>query len=172
MFQASKSSTFDVVIMNGRMMDPASHIDRVTSIGIRNGKIATIDPVNRKLEGDTIIDASGLIVTPGFIDIHCHEDTQSAASPNATKRAMSSSQLILGTPVLTMRSRMRDGVTTMIGGNCGESYYPIAGYFKRLREESCLINYASYCGHNILREQIGGERKTALTASEIGKLGT
>ena len=64
------AQTYDVAIVNGRVMDPASNTDRRVSIGIRNGKIAAISPT--RLEGRTIIDAKGQVVSPGFIDIHQH----------------------------------------------------------------------------------------------------
>ncbi len=70
---ASGAEQFDVVVANGRVIDPESGLDAVRQIGIRNGKIESIstDP----LAGGRIIEARGLIVSPGFIDLHVHDMT-------------------------------------------------------------------------------------------------
>ncbi len=62
--------TFDLVIANGRVMDPESGLDGVRNVGIRNGKIAAISAAT--LQGRTTLDATGLVVAPGFIDLHAH----------------------------------------------------------------------------------------------------
>ncbi len=67
---AAQRPTFDLVIRNGRVLDPASGLDGVRSIGIRNGSIAAVSKT--PLTGRRIIDATGLVVTPGFIDLHAH----------------------------------------------------------------------------------------------------
>ena len=61
---------FDVVISNGRVIDPESGLDAVRNIGIRGGSIAAIE--TGALRGKTIIDASGHVVAPGFVDLHRH----------------------------------------------------------------------------------------------------
>lgn len=61
---------YDVVILNGRVMDPESGLDTVRNIGIREGKIAAIS--DQILAGKRGIDARGLVVAPGFIDLHEH----------------------------------------------------------------------------------------------------
>ena len=64
------AEVYDVVILNGRVMDPESNLDAIRNIGISKGTIQAIttDP----LQGNSKIDARGLIVSPGFIDIHVH----------------------------------------------------------------------------------------------------
>ncbi len=64
------TETYDVVIANGRVMDPESGLDAVRNVGIRSGKIAVIS--SGPLEGKQTIEARGLIVAPGFIDLHQH----------------------------------------------------------------------------------------------------
>ena len=61
---------FDLVILNGRVIDPESRTDAVRNLGISNGTIKAIS--NDKLNGRTVIDARGLVVSPGFIDLHQH----------------------------------------------------------------------------------------------------
>lgn len=65
---------FDIVILNGRVIDPESGLDEVMNIGIRNGAIEAI--TDREVKGLTSIDAEGLVVAPGFIDIHQHGQDQ------------------------------------------------------------------------------------------------
>ncbi|OLC84690.1 MAG: hypothetical protein AUH66_00330 [Acidobacteria bacterium 13_1_40CM_4_57_6] len=61
---------YDLVIANGRVMDPESGLDAVRNLGIRSGKIAAVS--SGPLEGKQTIDAKGLVVAPGFIDLHQH----------------------------------------------------------------------------------------------------
>src|SRR5260370_12882707 len=61
---------FDVVILHGRVMDPETNLDAVRNVGISNGKIREISA--KELRGKETIEARGLIVTPGFIDLHEH----------------------------------------------------------------------------------------------------
>ena len=60
----------DIVIANGRVMDPESGLDGVRYVGIRGGTVAVISETS--LEGRTMLDASGLVGAPGFIDLHAH----------------------------------------------------------------------------------------------------
>ena len=145
---------FDIVIKKGRVIDPETRTDAIANVGIIDGRICAIVPTDQDLEGKDVIDASGLVVTPGFIDIHSHE----IWSPHR----------------LTMQCFVLDGVTTQIGGNCGiqNSYlYPIGDYFNKLDQEGCLINYASYCGHTSLRERVGAKnRYQAATPKQIERM--
>jgi N-acyl-D-aspartate/D-glutamate deacylase len=61
---------FDTVIANGRVIDPESGLTDIRNIGILDGEIATVTTAS--LTGEQVIDASGLIVAPGFIDLHAH----------------------------------------------------------------------------------------------------
>src|SRR5919205_3342082 len=64
------ANSYDLVILNGRVIDPESRTDAVRNVGISNGTIKTIS--SEKLAGRTVIDARGLVVAPGFIDLHQH----------------------------------------------------------------------------------------------------
>ena len=68
------SEVFDTVIEGGRVMDPETNYDAVANIGIRQGKITRISTAH--LKGNRRIDAKGLLVSPGFIDIHSHTPTR------------------------------------------------------------------------------------------------
>jgi N-acyl-D-aspartate/D-glutamate deacylase len=68
---------FDVVILNGRVMDPESGLDATRNVGLKGGKIVII--TSDAISGATSIDAKGLVVAPGFIDLHSHGDMASVA---------------------------------------------------------------------------------------------
>ena len=68
------SELYDTVILGGRVMDPETQTDRTANVGIRKGQIALI--TDKAINGKTVIDANGLVVAPGFIDIHSHTPTR------------------------------------------------------------------------------------------------
>jgi N-acyl-D-aspartate/D-glutamate deacylase len=116
---AQSSAEFDIVLANGRVMDPASNLDAIRYVGIRNGKIASISA--RPLRGRTMIDAKGLVVAPGFIDLHSH-----------------------GQDDENYRYKARDGVTTALEMEVGVS--PVAPWYTQ-REGKSLINFGATVGH-------------------------
>jgi hypothetical protein len=68
--KGQNAAEFDIVLANGRVIDPESNTDAVRYVGIRGNKIAAIS--TRPLRGRTVIDAKGLVIAPGFIDLHSH----------------------------------------------------------------------------------------------------
>ena len=86
---------FDLVIVKGRVMDPESGLDGVRSVGVRGGKIAAIS--ESLLTGRRVIDASGLVVAPGFIDLHEHGQTDEAYRYQAADGVTTSFELEVGT---------------------------------------------------------------------------
>lgn len=158
----SGSGQYDIAINNGRLMDPLSGFDGVANIGIQEGKIATIVPASQKLAGKRTIDAKGLVVAPGFIDIHGHD------TGNGTGAEF----------------HVRDGITTEVTSNCGISgtffpvprprqfpHYPIADFFSAVEKEGLIINVASYIGNITMREAVGVKDVNAQsTPEEIAKM--
>ena len=97
---------YDLVIKNGTVIDGKGSKRRQTDIGIKNGLIATIGPISSK--STTSIDATDLVVSPGFIDIHTHFDPQLCWDGLATPS-------------------IEHGITTIVTGNCSLSLAPIKG---------------------------------------------
>src|SRR5688572_23106220 len=68
--QVGTAETYDLAILNGRVMDPESGLDAIRNVGVKAGKISKI--AETKLDGKETIDATGYVVAPGFIDLHIH----------------------------------------------------------------------------------------------------
>lgn len=113
------AQTYDLVIANGRVMDPESGLDAVRNVGINGRRIAAIS--ERPLQGRHTIDAKGLVVAPGFIDLHSH-----------------------GQDDENYRYKARDGVTTALEMEVGVS--PVAQWYAA-REGKALVNYGATAGH-------------------------
>ena len=86
---------YDVVVLHGRVMDPESNLDAVRNIGIRSGKIQTI--TSKALKGRTVIDAKGLVVSPGFIDLHVHDMNDEHHRAQARDGVTTALELEIGT---------------------------------------------------------------------------
>lgn len=113
------AQTYDIVLQRGRVMDPESGLDAVRSVGINGKKVAAIS--ERALRGKVEIDATGLVVAPGFIDLHSHGQTPE-----------------------NYRYKAMDGVTTALELEVGAS--PISTWYAA-REGKSLVNFGASAGH-------------------------
>ncbi len=122
--QAS-GTDFDLVIVNGKVIDPASGLEAVRNIGIVGGRIAVVS--GKKLKGAETINAKGLVVAPGFIDLHSH------------------AQNIFGQTYHVM-----DGVTTALELEAGTQLAPFLDILAQ-RQGKSLINYGYSAGYRDIR---------------------
>jgi N-acyl-D-aspartate/D-glutamate deacylase len=113
------AQTYDVVLQRGRVLDPASGLDAVRNVGIKGKTIVAIS--NRPIRGKIEIDAAGLVVVPGFIDLHSHGQTPE-----------------------NYRYKAMDGVTTALELEVGVS--PVSQWY-RAREGTALVNFGASAGH-------------------------
>ena len=132
-----QEASYDVVIANGRVMDPESGLDGVRNVGISEGKIRTIS--SSALEGKQTIDAKGLVVAPGFIDLHEH-----------------------GQEPQNYQFQAHDGVTTSLELEAGTNH--VAEWYAK-REGKALINFGVSIGHIPVRAQVVGHVKGDLSSS-------
>src|SRR5665213_2264 len=132
------AQTYDIVLANGRVMDPESGLDAVRNVGIRGHSIAAIS--ERPLQGRTTIDAKGLVIAPGFIDLHSH-----------------------GQDDENYRYKARDGVTTALELEVGVS--PVAPWYAA-REGKALINFGATAGHIPARMKVMHDQGTFLPHDE------
>jgi len=117
---------YDLVIANGRVIDPETGLDARRHIGIRSGTIATIS--EQALQAERVIDASGLVIAPGFIDVHSHTPT-----------------------LLGQHMNLLDGVTTQLDLEAGA--YPISAYGEHFRG-GAQLHYGSSVGHFAIRIKV------------------
>jgi dihydroorotase len=125
----SADETYDIAILNGRVMDPESGLDAVRNVGIRAGKIAAISAT--PLSAKSTIDAKGLVVAPGFIDLHEH-----------------------GQEERNYQFQARDGVTTSLELEAGTD--DVDRWYS-LREGKSLINFGVSIGHIPVRMRVMGD---------------
>ncbi len=117
------SQSYDIVIQDGRVLDPETGLDAVRNIGITQGKISKIS--TESLAGKRVISARGLIVAPGFIDLHQH-----------------------GQDLESQRVKAMDGVTTALELEIGK---PDVAAFLHSKEGHSLINYGTAASHAAAR---------------------
>ena len=142
----SQNPQYDLVIRNGRLVDGTGHSARPGDIAVFDGRIAAMGTF--KGRGRTEIDASGLVVAPGFIDVHTHVDDDILRFPLA-------------------ENFVRDGVTTIVCGNCGGSVKDIRGFFDKLSRKGAAVNVATFVGHNTILRAVKGDRAGELTPEQM-----
>lgn len=119
----SMAQTYDIVLQGGQIMDPETGLDAVRNIGISGNRILEISPA--PLQGKTVLDISGLVVAPGFIDLHVHGMTHAAHEYQA-----------------------HDGVTTALELEGG---VPFLREWIELKRGNTMVNYGASVPHGILR---------------------
>jgi N-acyl-D-aspartate/D-glutamate deacylase len=110
---------YSLVLHGGRVMDPATGLDSIRDIAIQDGKIVAIS--SEPLRGDSMVDVSGQVVAPGFIDLHAHGQTTG-----------------------DMQIQARDGVTTALELEIG--VYPVAAWYSSM-EGQAPVNYGATVSH-------------------------
>lgn len=140
----------DILIKNGRIVDGTGNNWYYGNLAVKNGKIIAIGrDVN--MPAAKTIDATGLIVAPGFIDVHTHLEGDETKDPNATNFIL-------------------DGVTTCVTGNCGSSNTDIGKYLKWIDSLKLSINVATLVGHNDIRKTVMGRANRDATPEEMKRM--
>ena len=166
------SPTFDLIIKDGIILDGTGGPAWKADLGIRGELIAAVGEIDPE-QGKRLIQASGLHVCPGFIDIHTHSDGMILVYPTAD-------------------SRVHQGVTTELTGNCGGSAAPLVGvdsdkrrqqmkevddivadwtdlasYFAKVEQTGISLNHALLLGQGTLRQNAVGLVDRPITADEL-----
>ncbi|HSC26292.1 MAG TPA: D-aminoacylase [Vicinamibacterales bacterium] len=146
---SQSSSTGGLLITGGTVIDGTGAPGRRVAVRIRGDEIADVAASLTPEGGEAVIDASGLIVAPGFIDVHSHADRGVEGSPEAL-------------------SQVLQGITTAVVGQDGGGSLPVSSFFETIARVRPAINYATSVGHGSVRSLVlGGDFRRAATAREI-----
>jgi N-acyl-D-amino-acid deacylase len=148
--QRTAAQTADILIRNGKILDGTGNSWVYGDIAIQDGRIAAIGKLAKWTAARTI-DAMGLMVAPGFIDVHTHIEGDDRRMPTAD-------------------NFIYDGVTTVVTGNCGSSQVSIGSYFRMLDSMKISINVASLIGHNDVRRAVIGSANRDPNEEEMQKM--
>jgi N-acyl-D-amino-acid deacylase len=146
---AAQAAKYDLLIAGGQVIDGTGAPRRRADVGIKDGRIAAIGTLAKSDAAD-VIDAAGLIVAPGFIDVHTHADDL-AEQPRA-------------------ENFVRMGVTTIVAGNCGSSALDVAKTLTQIEQNGAAVNFATLIGHNTVRRAAMGTAARNPSPSELEKM--
>ena len=152
---ADTKPAFDTILHNGMIYAGDGQAPIRGDLGIKDGKIAALGQLGT--DAPVRLDVQGQAISPGFIDIHGHTDTNLFQAPKGD-------------------SRIFQGITTEIGGNCGGSPFPVAPYktaatfFDDLKKQGIGINYGTLIGQGSIRSAIIGDHADPATPETLGKM--
>lgn len=145
---AQNPVTYDILFINGKVLDGTGNPGFYADVAIKDGKIAAVGRLKDTTEAKSVIDIKGKIIAPGFIDIHCHafdrvdseddwqgEDEQRFFAPNFVSQ----------------------GVTTLVSNQCGHSPLSIKNQSEILTKKGIGVNTLLLIGHNDVRQHVMGE---------------
>lgn len=138
------------LIKNGFVIDPANHVSAKLNLLLDGGKVTAV--TTDEPAADRVIDAAGEIVTPGFVDIHMHEDPVEADG-----------RIYADEDKAIFNCMLRMGVTTALAGNCGENCCHPADYLDIVDRDGVAVNVGMMAGHQWFREHVGATDKYAPT---------
>ena len=146
----------DILVTNGTVYNGIDSIPNLVSIAIKDDKIVFIgDEISASITSLKTIDAKGMIVSPGFIDPHTHAD-----------RDLKTIESNHNQPFLYQ------GITTVVVGNDGDSFYPTSKYKKLYETQGIGTNMVLLVGHGTVREEVMGKSDRKATEEEISKMQT
>ncbi len=149
---ASPLAAADVVIRGATIHDGTGKPGVVGDVHIRNDRIAAIGKVG-DVPDAKVIDGKGLVVCPGFIDLHTHCDDG-----------------LLGKVGRANKNYTTQGCTTVVTGNCGSGPVDVAAYFKKLEDGGIGTNEIHLAPHNSIRAQVMGNSNRLPTSDEQTKM--
>ena len=146
---ARQQPAYDLVIVNGTVIDGTGSAGRRASVAVKDGKIAAVGNIPAA-SGRESVDAARLVVAPGFIDVHTHAD-------NVAERPLAANFVHMG-------------VTSIVAGNCGGSSLDVGAALARIADARVSVNFATLIGHNTVRSSVMGSANRDPSVAELGKM--
>lgn len=141
-----------LLIRGGQVLDGSGSQPRRADIRVTGDVISEIAPGLIARPGERVIDATGLTVTPGFIDLHSHAD-------RGIER------------MLSAESQIRQGITTAVVGQDGSSALPVSDFLERIDHMHPAINFVTMIGHGSVRSAVmGGDFRRVATPAEVAAM--
>jgi N-acyl-D-aspartate/D-glutamate deacylase len=147
---APAPAPFDLVLRSVTLLDGSGAPGRPGDLAIRDGRIEALGTFDVPA-GSPMLYLDGLVVAPGFVDVHTHVDAELVRQPGA-------------------ENFLRMGVTTLVTGNCGSSVENLGAHFARLERGGIGPNYASLVGHGTVRRAVLGTENRAPTTAELARM--
>lgn len=148
---ATASAAENFVIVGATVVDGTGAPAHKADVRVKDGRIAAVGKHARS-KGVAVIDGSGLVLAPGFIDTHSHHDRNLDAHRDALAAAA-------------------QGITTIVVGQDGGGPLPVAGLFAKRDAQPAAVNVATYIGHNSVRDAVmGADYKRAATPAEVDRM--
>ncbi|MBM3789478.1 MAG: D-aminoacylase [Acidobacteria bacterium] len=151
---APQAPDFDLLIRNARVIDGTGNPWYLGSVGIKDGRIAAVGSLSGS-SATREIEAGGRVLSPGFIDVHTHIETTRTGGIEKVPRG---------------DNYLRDGVTTVVTGNCGTSEIDLGTWFGKLEQLGLGVNVASLIGHNSVRRAVMGDENRSASAAEFAQM--
>lgn len=140
-----------LIITNAIVIDGTGAPGRRVSVRVVGDRVAAVGSIQPQ-PADSVIDAGGLVLAPGFIDTHTHADGGLDDRPDAL-------------------AVVSQGITTVIGGQDGGSPLPLSAYYAALEKQPAAVNVGMYVGHGSVRDSVmGAEFKRAATPAEVARM--
>jgi N-acyl-D-amino-acid deacylase len=146
---AAPAADYDLLIRGGHLIDGSGAPAVRADVAVRDGRIVRLGDLSGA-RAARVIDATGLVVAPGFIDVHTHADGL-AERPRA-------------------ENFVRMGVTTVVAGNCGSSPVEIGPALDKIRKAGPAINFATLIGQGSVRHAVMGDARRNPTPAELEKM--
>lgn len=141
-----EESGLSSLIVNASVIDGTGVPAKNISVRITGDRIVGLGNLS-PLAGEKVVDAAGLVLSPGFIDTHSHHDINIQDAPDAL-------------------AAVSQGITTIVIGQDGGSHHPLGDYWTKLNASPVALNIATYVGHNSLRAAVMGNNANRLASPE------
>ncbi len=164
----AQAPEFDVLIRGGQVLDGTGAAAVAADVGIKGDRIAAVGPLSNR-SAKTTIDATGLVVAPGFIDLHTHSEMPLLADGTAQSKVRQGVTLdVMGESTSVAP---RDGLAEPAGGDGLRSdWTTFTGYFDRLEKQGTSINVIAHVASEQVRRVVKGYDAAPATPQELARM--
>jgi N-acyl-D-amino-acid deacylase len=154
----------DLLLVNGTVIDGAGNPSIRTDVGVAGDKIVFVGTARAAgITARTTVDVSGLVVAPGFWDVHSHADL-------STDERRAATEMFLSAPGRSALPQLYQGITTVVLGVDGNGHNEIEAEFEGFRRDGIAVNAVRFVGHGAARGAVMGVADRAPTATELHQM--